>query len=96
MKAKFSLKEIEVLKEALRYENRPIPTTFSQQNDVMYLDITEDQILDYEQCCEEYLLYAGFDAEYELTSKGKVTENLIDKFEALQVGDPLKVGPSNL
>lgn len=76
MKIKLSQKETELLKEAIKHckGNFPIKVVDG------VLILTEDNATDLREYCSDYLLYTGFDKDYNPNSGGKILEALIDKF----------------
>ncbi len=74
-----SINEVKLLKEALMYNNRGDLLLLLQNNEGNRFDLTDDQIIDMEDSCQDYFLYTGLDESYEATAKGQSIERLIDK-----------------
>ena len=79
MRIKLSHEEAEVFKEAVKYEMAGTTPNLFKQNNHFYIEEPKDRIIDFEQSCQEYLLYIGLDKNYNPTHKGKIIERLIDK-----------------
>ena len=83
-----SINEIELLSEALIYANREDLLPLLQNNNGNKFDLTDDQLIDMDDCCQDYFLYTGLNENYEAKPKGKSIEHLIDKiYDYLEESD---------
>lgn len=79
MKINLSYEEVKVFKEAVNFEMPGTTFHLFKKNKHFYLEESKAKIVDFEQCCQEYLLYIGLDKNYNTTNKGEIIEKLIDK-----------------
>jgi hypothetical protein len=79
MKIILSESELNVLKEAVKLNNSSVKLEVNN-NEFLISDSNKEDILDeLREICSDYLQIVGFDNNYNITEKGQLLENLIDK-----------------
>jgi hypothetical protein len=78
MLVKLSSQEIPLIKEALNYKGRSDLIKILE-NDNKTFELTDDQLIDMDDCCKDYFCFVGLDDKQEANEKGLVIERLIDK-----------------
>lgn len=85
---KFSFQEASLIKEALFHENRSDLLGIFKNKENGDFNITEEQLIDIDDCCQDYFCSVGLNAEQEPNEKGLLIERLVDKiYDYLEKND---------
>lgn len=80
MQIRLTVDEFLILKEVLNNSNISIPLVVDSAKNGCTLTISEDDMDELRNSCQNELEKSGFDIDYEVTDKGRTLESLIDKF----------------
>ena len=73
-----SPQEIALIKDALKYKDR-LDLMIILKDDSESFELTDDQLIDVDDCCKDYFCAVGLDNKQEPNEKGLKIERLIDK-----------------